>query len=114
MPNRLPPSFSDMDSQQLEPIWQVDVGGQVYPASFNDLGTWIGEGALLPQDKVRKGNLRWIEAQKVPGLVPFFNAKESGRPMPITVTETEPAQEAEPLGFPVEEPSLLIHTPQTI
>lgn len=59
-------------------IWQTSVNGQVYEANFEELVQWITEGSLLPQDKVRKGNLRWIEAQKVPALLGFFNAKDLG------------------------------------
>src|SRR5688500_5168308 len=70
-------------------IWQVEVGGQVYEAAFAELGDWIGEGSLLPQDKVRKGNLRWTEARHVPTLVPFFNAKERGLPMPVLFSTTD-------------------------
>lgn len=77
-------------------IWQVEVGGQIYEAAFGELGDWINEGSLLPQDKVRKGNLRWIEARRVPTLTPFFNAKEQGLPMPVVVSTTEapPAPES--------------------
>lgn len=86
-------------------IWQVEVGGQVYEAPFAELGTWIGEGSLLPGDKVRKGNLRWIEARRVPSLVPFFNAKENGLPMPVVVSATDTdgdneTAQAGPASFP--------------
>ena len=74
-------------------IWQVDVNGAVYDAAFSELPEWIDGGSLLPGDKVRKGNLRWIEARRVPSLVPFFNAKERGEAMPIVVSMTEPATE---------------------
>lgn len=76
-------------------IWQVDVNGTIYDAAFGELPEWIDGGSLMPGDKVRKGNLRWIEARRVPSLVPFFNAKEKGEPMPfvVTVTEGEPAPE---------------------
>jgi hypothetical protein len=74
-----------MSTQNPEEMWQVEVGGQVYEAAFIELGDWINEGSLLPSDKVRKGNLRWVEARLVPGLLPFFNAKESGAPMPVVV-----------------------------
>ena len=79
-----------MSSPNPNEIWQVEVGGQVYEAAFRELGDWIGEGSLLPEDKVRKGNLRWIEARLVPGLVPFFNAKAQGLPMPVTFSTSEP------------------------
>ena len=75
-----------MSTPNPREIWQVEVGGQVYEAAFAELGDWIGEGSLQPEDKVRKGNLRWIEARRVPSLVPFFNAKEKGLPMPVVVT----------------------------
>lgn len=67
-------------------IWQVDAGGQIYETSFEEMTNWIAEGSLLPQDKVRRGNLRWIEAQKVPSLYGFFNAKELGTAPPIVTT----------------------------
>lgn len=77
-------------------IWQVDVGGQVYEASFAELTQWVTEGSLLPQDKVRRGNLRWLDAIKVPALYGFFNAKELGIAPPLlpqvtTATNTEAA-----------------------
>lgn len=59
-------------------LWQAEVNGQVYEASFDDLAQWIQEGALQPQDKVRRGNLRWIEANKVPALFGYFNAMTLG------------------------------------
>lgn len=74
-------------------VWQVDVNGAVYEAAFGELPEWIDGGSLLPGDKVRKGNLRWIEARRVPSLVPFFNAKEKGEPMPVVVSTTEGQQE---------------------
>jgi hypothetical protein len=78
-----------MSTVNPQEIWQVEVGGQVYEAQFAELGDWIGEGSLQPHDKVRKGNLRWIEARRVPGLVPFFNAKEQGIPLPVVVNTTD-------------------------
>ena len=78
-------------------VWQVDVNGTVYEAAFGELPEWIDGGSLLPGDKVRKGNLRWIEARRVPSLVPFFNAKEKGEPMPVVVSVTEAP--TEPVAF---------------
>lgn len=104
-----------MQEQGPNEIWQVDVNGTIYEAPFYELGEWIGGGSLLPQDKVRKGNLRWIEARRVPSLVPFFNAKEQGLPPPVVVTTTEnpgPEEEiqsvvAENLSFEVAAPTIL-------
>ena len=77
--------MSDVNSKE---IWNVEVNGQVYEASFAKLTDWIAEGALQPEDKVRRGNLRWIEAKKVPTLVAFFNAKTKGLPLPAIVVST--------------------------
>ena len=62
--------------ENLNEIWQTSVNGQIYETDFAGLVEWIAEGSLHPQDKVRKGNLRWIEADKVPSLNRFFNAKQ--------------------------------------
>jgi hypothetical protein len=101
-----------MSAPNPNDIWQVEVGGQVYEAPFAELGDWIGEGSLLPQDKVRKGNLRWIEARRVPSLVPFFNAKEQGLPMPVLFSTTDAGatanviEQAAPVeNFPPAEPA---------
>jgi hypothetical protein len=76
-----------VENQQEQ--WQIEVGGKIYEAVLSELPDWINEGSLLPGDKIRKGNLRWIEASKVPTLIPFFNAKEKGEPLPIIQTYTE-------------------------
>ena len=96
-----------MSEQNLNEVWQVEVGGQIFEAPFGELSEWIGEGSLHPQDKVRKGNLRWIEARRVPYLIPFFNAKEKGLPMPVMIRTTdggpdasgEPEQPEAPTNF---------------
>lgn len=82
--------MSDLSTNES---WQVEVNGQVYEAQFDELATWINDGALQPEDMVRRGNLRWIEAQKVPALLRFFNAKANGEtieaaPMPTVVVTT--------------------------
>ena len=64
-------------------MWQIEVGGQIYEADLEEMTLWIAEGSLLPEDKVRRKNLRWIEAQRVPELVSFFNAKSQGALMPM-------------------------------
>ena len=115
-----------MQEQNLNEVWQVDVNGTTYEAPFHELGEWIDGGSLLPEDKVRRGNLRWIEARKVPSLLPFFSAKAAGEPMPLTVTvttaapdtstsvRTEPVQPkaiftAEPIAPSADEPPNNVH-----
>jgi hypothetical protein len=77
-----------MSETNTQETWQVEVNGEIYEADFAELTVWIAEGSLQPEDKVRRGNLRWIEARKVPPLVAFFNAKTSGTPPPPVVVTT--------------------------
>jgi hypothetical protein len=95
-------------------IWQVEVGGQVYEASFAELPSWIGEGSLLPEDKVRRGNLRWIEAKKVPALLPFFNAKALGEPMPVVVSDTDASVPVETVVQAVPAPDVFAASPEPV
>ncbi len=78
-----------MDNQNLPEIWQVDVSGEIYETNFEDLADWIAEGSLTRQDRVRRGNLRWLEAGKIPLLYDFFNAKERGIAPPIAAISDE-------------------------
>ncbi len=71
---------------QANDFWQAEVLGQIYETNFAEMAEWISDGALTPTDKVRRGNLRWIEAGKVPKLLPFFNAKERGIEPPVVQT----------------------------
>jgi hypothetical protein len=72
-----------MNVTDYKEVWQIDAGGQIYEARFEEMAQWIFEGSLLPQDMVKRGNLRWIEARKVPALLKFFNDKEQGMPPPV-------------------------------
>ncbi|MEP6946782.1 MAG: hypothetical protein ABJA02_12755 [Acidobacteriota bacterium] len=85
-----------MESARSEDKWQVEANGQLFETDLAQMTGWIAEGALLRHDKVRKGNLRFIEAGKVPLLIDFFNAKESGTPLPpLTVSISTPADDRE-------------------
>ncbi|MGH9820725.1 MAG: hypothetical protein ACRD43_11200, partial [Pyrinomonadaceae bacterium] len=82
-------------------MWQVEVNGEVYEADLVELAAWVADGALQPEDKVRRGNLRWIEARRVPNLLPHFNAKRDGTPPPkvvvnVTDAATQPPVETVP------------------
>ncbi len=61
-------------------FWQVEVKGQVYHTNIDELRQWISDGAVLRDDKVKRGNLRWLEAGRIPSLISFFNAKDLGTP----------------------------------
>ena len=67
-----------MNEENASDTWSVDAGGEIYKGDLAELVQWIAEGSLLPADRVRKGNLRWIDAIRVPALVPHFNAKANG------------------------------------
>ena len=76
--------------ENIQELWQLEANGKIFETNLSEISTWIGEGAVLRQDKVRKGNLRWIEAGKVPSLMAFFNAFDNGQPIPPVVTTTDP------------------------
>jgi hypothetical protein len=57
-------------------VWHVDVQNRIYEASFEEVIEWIKEGAILPEDKVRRGNLRWLRAGRVPEFHQYFFANE--------------------------------------
>lgn len=57
-------------------IWQLMTQGEVYQADLLTLKQWVGEGIVQPTDKVRKGNLKWIEAQRAPMLRRIFTGEE--------------------------------------
>lgn len=83
-----------MDSFQKE--WQVEAQGQIFEADFDELRVWIEEGAVLPSDKVRRGSLRWLPAEKVPELYNFFNSIDFEPSSSVVVTTTDFLQTGEP------------------
>ena len=80
-----------MDAETNQEIWQVEANGEIFDTNFAEMTVWIDNGSLLRIDRVRKGNLRWIEAGKVPTLIEFFNAKDAALPLPpiVSTTNTE-------------------------
>lgn len=58
-------------------IWQVEVNGQIYEADFEELKQWIADRALLPEDKVRKGEMRWTQAYRIPLLRKVFDGEDA-------------------------------------
>jgi hypothetical protein len=53
-------------------IWQAEIDETVRSLSFDELAALISSGTLLRADKVRRGNLRWLEAGRVPALDAYF------------------------------------------
>ncbi len=79
-------------------IWQAEVNGEIYDTTFGVLTEWIAENSLLESDKVRRGNLRWLEAGRVPALRDFFNAKANGtEPPSVHISTTRSFQSQEEL-----------------
>lgn len=85
-----------MEQELVQDIWQVEANGSTFDGTIEDLAAWISDGSVLRIDRVRKGNLRWIEAGKVPALLEFFNAKDASEPPPPVITTTK----REVLGVP--------------
>jgi hypothetical protein len=75
-----------MSTQVQNEVWQVIVQGVAYETDFLTLKQWIAEGRILPTDRVKKGNLSWIEAQRVPVLRPVL----SGEEIPLPADQSSP------------------------
>jgi hypothetical protein len=73
--------------QSLQKDWFVESQGQIFEADLEELKQWIAEGAVLPSDRVKRGNLRWLAAEKVPELYTFFNSNDF-TPEPSVIAET--------------------------
>ena len=61
-------------SAQVE-SWRVSTPEGVFETDLETLKQWIVEGCVLPNDKVSKGNLNWLEAGRVPMLREAFAAE---------------------------------------
>lgn len=61
-------------------IWQVMIQGEVYEADMEGLRQWVAEGRVLPTDRVRKGNLNWIQADRAPAMRHVFSGEELQQP----------------------------------
>jgi hypothetical protein len=57
-------------------IWEVETHDGVYRADLPTLKQWVAEGLVLPTDRVRKGALKWIEAERAPMLRRVFAGEE--------------------------------------
>lgn len=99
-----------METEVSQEVWQVEANGNTFDVPFDEMTTWIDEGSLLRIDRVRKGNLRWIEAGKVPALIEFFNAKDDREPPAPVITTTK--KETLGVPFPTQDPSPSIQAPK--
>jgi hypothetical protein len=87
--------------------WQVMCDAGIFETDQEGLKEWVAEGRILPHDKVRKGNLRWIEAGRAPLLRAAFAGKASspawnGSPSStVAVADSFPAE----AGFAGQQPA---------
>lgn len=72
--------------QSLHKDWFVESQGQVFEADLEELKQWIAEGAVLPSDRVKRGNLRWLAVEKVPELYSFVNSDGFQVASPVIAT----------------------------
>jgi hypothetical protein len=68
--------------------WRVSTYEGIFETDLETLRQWILEGAVLPSDKVSKGNLSWIDAGRVPKLKGAFNGEVTPPPDPQTQSTT--------------------------
>ncbi|MBV9959011.1 MAG: hypothetical protein JO360_11350, partial [Acidobacteria bacterium] len=80
-----------MSAQNAFDTWRVETPEGIFEADLETLRQWIIEGCVLPEDKVCKGNLHWIEAGRAPVLRRAF-AQKTGVP----VEAFTPAPAAQP------------------
>lgn len=73
------------DIEAIGEPWEVDCSGEIFQTTMDDLAVRIADGSLLRIDRVRRADLRWIEAGKVPDLVEFFNKKDASQPPAPTI-----------------------------
>lgn len=78
--------------------WQVMCADGTFEIDLEGLKEWVAEGRILATDKVRKGNLRWIEAGRAPVLRQSFDPVMAWQGSPVAsfaVSEAVPAQMAQ-------------------
>lgn len=93
-------------SAQLEQ-WRVRTLDGIFETDFETLKQWIADGSVLPTDKVSKGNLGWIDADRAPMLKAAFQP-ETVQAQPATPSSQatdafatqEPPHNAEPADLP--------------
>jgi hypothetical protein len=71
-----------MTEQNQNEIWQVMIGEELHEADLETLKQWVINGQVQPEDMVRKGNLRWIEAHRAPALRSAFSGEPEPTPPP--------------------------------
>ena len=73
-----------------EDIWQVEVNGQIYETNLQELKQWIAERSVLPTDKVRVGDKRFVQARLIPQFAVLFANSESVKQNISSVSQNVP------------------------
>ena len=92
-------------------IWQVMIQGEVYEADMDSLKQWVAEGRVLPTDQVRKGNLKWIQADRAPAMRRVFSGE--GLSQPPYATSASVAVQDEPNYSTPEQSHSIVDEPAT-
>jgi len=91
-------SLNGNNSASNGELWQVEIpSGEVYEVELDVLKQWIAEGHVQPASKVRKGNLRWVEAGRAPVLQRVFSGAADGSNVAVLEHPTQhdaPSQRA--------------------
>jgi hypothetical protein len=76
-------------------VWQLMTHDGVYQADLPTLKQWVAEGLVQPTDHVRKGALKWIEAERAPALRRVFTGEEVPEPsQEVAASADAPPQHA--------------------
>src|ERR1700687_5504230 len=87
-------------SAQVEQ-WRVSTVEGVFETDLETLRRWIAEGTVAPTDKVSKGNLNWIDADRVPMVKAAFQADHVSptTPQSVPLAPAENTWQEEPTPF---------------
>lgn len=84
------------ENNMLNEDWHAQINHLVQKTTLEELKSWINDGKLQPNHKVKVRNLSWIEAQKVPAFQKLFESRKKNAP-----AQPEQSQSATlPLNIP--------------
>ncbi|MDT7690541.1 MAG: hypothetical protein QOE46_3300 [Acidobacteriota bacterium] len=92
-------------------IWQVTTHEGVFETDLPTLKQWVVEGLVRPTDKVRKGALKWIEAERAPSLRRVFSGEEKAEAVEHSQASNADGEWSEPVlsGTPALSSSCYFH-----
>jgi hypothetical protein len=66
--------------ETTERNWHVEAGGAIHEINSETLNQWIREGRVLPNNRISRGGMRWLEAGKVPQFAGQFAGRANTLP----------------------------------